>query len=67
MVRQISVIVMKSIIEQPESRPSRPSSKFEEFTVPTMMNTITGMYSQPRFHSTLKKGTVSAEPMVGCL
>ena len=67
MVRQISIMVMKSIIEQPESSPSRPSSRFEELTVPTMMNIITGMYSQPRFHSTLKKGTVSEEPMVGCL
>ena len=40
---QMSAMVAKSNSEQPPRRPSRPSSRLAELTVPTRMNIITGM------------------------
>ena len=67
MATQISAMVAKSNSEQPASKPSRPSSRLAEFTVPTSTKIITGMYTQPRSHSTLKKGTITLLPIMGCL
>ena len=67
MVMQMIIMVMKSIMEQPESRPSRPSSRFAELTVPTMTKTMKGMKNRPRSHWMFRKGTVIEEPMEGVL